>query len=46
MSTPYFRGWVLQGLSQTITTLGGDVKRTCGFRGSGWSDCWKRVRQN
>jgi AraC-like DNA-binding protein len=25
MSIPYFRGWVLQGLSQTITNLGGDV---------------------
>jgi AraC-like DNA-binding protein len=25
MSTPYFRGWVLQGLSPTIATLGGDV---------------------
>ena len=25
MSIPYFRGWVLQGLSQTIATLGGDV---------------------
>ncbi|MGB8422489.1 AraC family transcriptional regulator [Paraburkholderia sp.] len=25
MSIPYFRGWVLQGLSQTIASLGGDV---------------------
>jgi AraC-like DNA-binding protein len=25
MSIAYFRGWVLQGLSQTIATLGGDV---------------------
>jgi AraC-like DNA-binding protein len=25
MSTPYIRGWMLQGLSQTIATVGGDV---------------------
>jgi AraC-like DNA-binding protein len=25
MSTPYIRGWMLQGLSQTIASLGGDV---------------------
>ena len=25
MSTLYFRGWVLQGLSNTIVALGGDV---------------------
>jgi hypothetical protein len=25
MRDPYFRAWVLQGLSQTIAKLGGDV---------------------